>query len=492
MCIACFNYKRRKLYARMPEQEGRTEPPPQPLRTKAPKSKTYVITYAQNATPVHPAFLASLLRYCEERKATLLVLPGRYKNPTSIFSQGMASEDWWDTALHPYLFAGRMNLGKNLTVYGDISIQPTADRPLTGFEAFTGVSSAIFGHPKLQLTTVATGHDYPRILTTTGAVTRPNYTNTKAGKKAGFHHILGATVVEQGENLFHLRQINALDDGSFIDLDREYTVDGSNEAKRALALYCGDIHDAHADAEVIDATFTAPSSIVNILRPEKIIYSDVLDFDARNHHTIGDFCDRYARARNERGDSVEEECRSAISFLDDLTPEDAEPVVIASNHDEAFDRWLNEANPKQDPLNAKFYHQMWLAKIDAYEEYSVWIPAFELFYAVHGKNRARFLARDEAYRIGGILVSCHGDEGPNGAIGTRLGFARMGAKTMIGHGHSPGILDGCMQVGVTGKRDQGYNNPMLSSWLNSHGVIYANKKRTLINVIAGSWRGGSA
>jgi predicted RNA-binding Zn-ribbon protein involved in translation (DUF1610 family) len=45
--------------------------------------KRFVITAAQNATPVHGHFLEALKRYCEHNGAELVVIPLRYKNPTS-------------------------------------------------------------------------------------------------------------------------------------------------------------------------------------------------------------------------------------------------------------------------------------------------------------------------------------------------------------------------------------------------------------------------
>jgi hypothetical protein len=489
ICAECFNNRRRARYAKVPDPKKLKDPGPQPLRRTAPKAKRYVVTYAQNATPVHKPFLEALLVYCKENDAELLIIPGRYKNPTSVFTQAMYNEHWWDRDVHKWLFSGRVKLGEHLTVYGDISIQPTATRPLTGFEVFSGTASAIFGHPKLQLTTVATAkRRYPRILTTTGAVTKPNYTKSKAGKKSEAHHVYGATVVEQGERLFHIRQINAKRDGSFVDLDREYTAEGSREAGRALALICGDIHVEQSDKQVLDATFNRADSIVKTLRPETIVYHDVLDFNRRNHHTIADFCNRYARATMTKLESVEDEVLDAISFIDQMTPSDTRAVVVASNHDEAFDRWLNEANPKLDPKNARFYHEMWAAKLEAFDEQGYWTPAFQLLYQRKG-GEARFLSREESLKIGDIYVNFHGDEGINGAKGSRQGYAQLGAKTVIGHGHSPGILDGCTQVGVTGRLDQGYNPPP-SSWLNSHCVIYSNGKRSLIHVVEDAWRGG--
>ena len=49
--------------------------------------KRYVITSAQNATPVHIRFFNSLLTYCSHNSARLIVIPYRYKNPTSIWTK---------------------------------------------------------------------------------------------------------------------------------------------------------------------------------------------------------------------------------------------------------------------------------------------------------------------------------------------------------------------------------------------------------------------
>lgn len=464
------------------------DPGPQPEGKTIPDSKVYVVTYAQNATPVHKPFLDALLNYCAANNAELVVIGGRYKNPTSIFSKKMEHDEWWSRDIHPWLFRGRRTLGKHLTIFGDISIQPTATRPLTDFEVFSGPCSAIFGHPKIQLKTVATAkRRYPRILTTTGAVTKANYTDSKAGKKAEAHHIFGATVVEQGENLFHIRQINALADGSFIDLETRYTASGTEAAPPPLALVCGDIHVDFADQEVLNATFRAADSILETLRPKKLILHDVLHFATRNHHTINDPTDKYARAHGLAQDVVKTEVEEAVEFLDSF-PEWVQPIVIASNHDEAFDRWLNEANPKHDPVNALFWHETWARKLRAFHRDGHFSPAFKLVYKAIGQRRAKFWDREEPLLVGGSYVNFHGDHGIDGARGSIQQYARLGAKTVIGHRHSPGILDGCYQAGVTGDLDQGYNR-LPSSWLNTHCLIYANSKRTLIHVIDGAWRG---
>lgn len=470
------------------DDDERTHHDVEPLIERT-ERRVYVVTYAQNATPIDDDFFASLLAYCEHRSARLVVLPGRYRNPTSIWNQHNESDEWWDERLAPYLYLGRLRLADDLVAYGDISIQPTAVRPLTGFEVLAANGSAIFGHPKIQLRCIAAPkREDTRIFTTTGAVTSPNYTHSKAGKKGEAHHVSGAAVVEVDGDTWHVRQINADDEGAFIDLDTLYTPAGVEPAPRPLALVMGDVHVAQVDEAVIDGTLRRDDSIARALLPEQVLFHDLLDFRARNHHSIGNPDEMFARALGGVVDIVEDEVTQAIRFVDDETPEGCLPVVVASNHDEAFDRWLRTASPNTDPRNARFFHEMRARALAHYEAHGEWSSAFALAYADRGAGRARLLRRGESYDVGGVECSFHGDAGLNGSRGSALGYARLAAKVVIGHSHTPQIIDGVYQVGVTGRLDQGYNATP-SSWMHAHCLVNANGKRTLIFVRPGGrWR----
>lgn len=504
-CHSAIESERRKVRIRALDQLQPVEPVPQapiededtapgpppelermiPPTTPPPAVERYVVTYAQNATPVHEPFLAALRVYCEAQGAHLVVIPGRYKNPTSQWGEHHSHDEWWAPEIAGDLFAGRMSIGK-LHVIGDVSIQPTADRPLTGLEPFAASGSVVFAHPKIQLRTIpGVERYYPRILTTTGAVTLPNYTASKAGKKAEPRHRIGALIIERDPHLFHVRHVQAGADGSFTDLDREYTPEGVRAAPRALALVLGDVHVAKADRLVLDATLYAPGSIANVLRPRTIVYHDTLDFDARNHHSRGLFTDRFDRVSGLKNDDVEAEVLDAIRFLD-ATPDYADPVVVRSNHDAAFDRWLRETDGREDPRNAGFWFAVWSAVMDARQAGTEWPDAFALVYRDRGAGRARFLRTDEPYEVGGSFLHFHGHVGLNGARGSLSSYARLGARLVIGHGHSPGILDDVYQGGAC-NLDHGYNETP-SSWLTTHTILYASGARTLVSVIRGSWR----
>jgi len=104
-----------------------------------------------------------------------------------------------------------------------IGLQPTAVNPMSGFEGLTGHQSCIIGHPKVQLKSLPVLEGYHiKVMMTTGACTVANYSDTKAGKKGEFHHVLGFAFVEIRDNdIFYMRQITATDDGSFINLNHK-------------------------------------------------------------------------------------------------------------------------------------------------------------------------------------------------------------------------------------------------------------------------------
>lgn len=457
---------------------------------------TYIVTCAQNATPVFQPFWDALLRYSKAINAELIVIPIRYHNPTSTWSDRDRQDDWWDEQVVPYLLPRRKRLNRNLVVLGDISTQPTASRPLSGFETLTGGRSAIIGHTKIELATVPTPQSrVPKILTSTGACTIPNYTRSKAGKKGEFHHTYGAVIVEVDPPLFHLRHLVGCQDGSFIDLDREITSTAIRKAPRPEALITGDTHAVQADEGVIHATYEADDSICAVLHPKRIVFHDVLDMRNRNHHERDNPFSRFRSwRRGAEHESVEAELRATFALVDRVLPEDAAGIIVRSNHDEALERWLKDASVEFDFVNARFYHESMAALYTVLETdpdagvnmLEHWAKEWMSSY-----RRVRFLDRGESFVVKDVELGYHGDLGPNGMRGTSGQFTRIGIKSVIGHSHSPCVKDGVYQVGTSSRLQMGYNRGEPSSWLHSHCLLYANGKRTLVNIIRGKWRGHS-
>lgn len=460
----------------------------------------YVITSAQNATPIHEGFFACLLNYCSARDAQLLIIPNRYKNPTSVWTQNNDGDEWWDSKISPFMCNDDIRLAKSLRVMGNIKIQPTAERPLSGFDSYTGQDSAIFGHPKVQLKTIATPSKmFPKLLTSTGSVTISNYTDSKAGWKGDFHHSISAVVVEvENDGTFHIRHIHGdSTTGEFYDLNKYYTSVTVENVESISALVTGDTHAEFVDENVLNGTYIGDDSIVGFLKPKYIVFHDLLDFYSQNHHHRNNDLIKVGKHRHGWG-NVEEGLQMAADFIDYVSRPESTNVLVKSNHDEAFDRWLREAEPKDDPENAQFYHYMkWhqyknLKKnntgFESIDPFEFWCKNPENGKGLTNMKNTIFLKRGQSFPINGIEVSFHGDMGINGAKGNANSFARIGSKSVIGHSHSPEIFEGCYQVGLSAKLDLEYQRGAPSSWLHTHCLIYPDGKRTLINIINGKWK----
>lgn len=473
------------------------------LPTELREAKVCAFTYAQNNTRVHAGFFENLLAYMAFRKGQLHVIPGLYKNPNAYFGPyNQNYKPWWDKPIRPYLFAGRAELGPHIMVLGDLRVQPTATQPLTGHESISGHRTGIIGHPKLALKTIAEPQSrLPKMLTTTGAVTKQNYSISRAGKIADFHHTFGACLVEVRGDQHFIRQINAKRDGSFIDLQWEVKDGEVRPAPPAETLVMGDVHEWFIDPKVEAATF-GEGGIIETLRPKRIVYHDLDDsFSVSHHHRKDPFLKVLKR---ETGlDRVKAEVNSAIAWVFNKTPANTEAVIVASNHNDHLLRWLRETDWRDEPHNAEFYLEtaLHLVRNTKMDGGAADIPD-PLHYwfrrqhpAVFGPKSKRdklgrtfrLLERSESYEVQGVDMTNHGDMGANGSRGTLRQYAKMGSKTISGHTHTFGIDEGAYSAATSSYLKRGFNQG-LSTWMQGHVIQYANGKRSLIIIIDGEWR----
>lgn len=443
----------------------------------------WVITSAVSDSEVHKPFLQAIQRYCADHGAVMRVVPIRYRNPTS---QSERPADWFAPELLPYLTDERTQLCPMLRLMADVPTQPTAVRPLSGLQTMSGEDSAIYGHTKIAYESVPCRVGmHPKAVMTTGAITLPSYSESKAGKKGEFHHVIAAVIVEWDGLSWHARHIHANDDGSFFDLDRLHTVDGSMPAS-ADVLCLGDLHGINADPVALDATLR---EIAPTLRPRNLVLHDVLDFEsASHHHTFFDKVRLHAQGKLDVMQELQKTC-AEIDRIAEASPWSVLHIVD-SNHCRHFDRWLENANNATDPGNALVYHQTKAAMIEALVRDGQYINPFEYWARRLLKHidRVRFVGHEQPLVIGGVDYSNHGDRGPNGARGSIASYTKVGIKTSIGHSHSAGIMDGVYQCGTSSKLDMGYNAGSPSSWSHTHIVQYPNGKRSLLTLIAGQWR----
>lgn len=465
--------------------------------------RRYILTAAQDGddTKLHTEFWANLLAYAAHVGAEVMVGPFTYNK--AVFTDHEARNGVFHPDLQPYLHWDQADLGP-IVFCAEMNTLPTATDPLSGLEAYTGRKWGVFPHAKIALITVPTlVGAMPKQIMTTGCVTQPNYIRKKAGLKAQFHHCIGATMVEiDAENRVFCRQINATSDGAFQDLDAIVRDGAVTHQHRVEAIGWGDIHKPKLDPVVamaswgidLDAGVMKPGrSMIDVLKPRYQFFHDLLDFAARNHHRIKDHRFRFAMIH--RGtDIVEDEVRITARFLRQAERDFCESVIVFSNHDDALGRWLDTADFREDPANARFFLRCQLARYDAiargdqdhniFREALAWSDDRDLAGITFVDDNQSFLTCQAS---GGIENAMHGHRGINGARGSAKGYLKTSVRTNRGHDHSPSIHGGTMTAGLSGLMDQGYNRG-LSGWMHTHILTYPNGKRTLVTMWDGRWR----
>ena len=459
-----------------------------------PKSvRTFFITAAQNATPVHIEWWRVIEKICAHRNAGLVVLPMRYKNPTSSWKGSQENSEHWDRLVTEYLTSMRHELNQYLTVLGNIKIQPTAADPLTGIEPVTGGSSAIVAHTKIQTRTVATPQNrMAKLLMTTGACTQQNYSDTRAGRVGEFHHSLSGLIVEVvNSKRFHVRRVH-FDTKTLSATDamrgERYYRDRVVTAPRALALVTGDWHDPFTDEKVIKATF-GPGGMVEVCRPQHVIYHDSTDgYPVNPHHGNNPFM-RVAK-RQSGLDSVRTSLESLRDFIAEHTVKDTSNVVVTSNHDDFLTRYIVNSDWREDPANAEWYLETALQMVrntKLTKRGTEYPNAFVYWMRRYGLPQTRVLDEDESFMLANVELGMHGNKGPNGARGSIRNLRRIGVKSVIGHSHTPGEDEGSTQVGTsTGLRLEYNSGP--SSWLQAHCALNDDGKRQLAVIVDGHYK----
>jgi len=436
----------------------------------------FIISWAQSETEIHESFLTNIEEYAKLLDASIHIVAGRYKNPTSLKTNKHTQDkekdlhNTWHKRVIPYLDAARHKIHPHLCVLSDVKVQPTASTPLSGFNGLTGLESCIIGHPRVHLKSLPILDGYPhKLLLTTGSVTLENYTDTKVGKKGEFHHTLGFVVVELEGSIFHVRQVTADEDGSFYDL--QYFVDNGevHNHSGAEAIIFGDLHLGETNEEVLKASFR----LADFLNCKQIILHDTFNGHSISHHERNQ---PFLLLKREKdgSDSLLRELSEMVDFFNEYL--DYDFVYVRSNHCEFLDRFLNDVDWRKSNNKATYLE---LANMLANDTYGKGVIPM---YLKDRCNNVYCLGIDESYRIMDIECGMHGHKGANGSRGGVMQFKNMNTKNITGHTHTPCREDGHSSVGTLTHLRVGYNSGP-SSWMNSNIIIYPNGKHQHVHLI---------
>ena len=490
----------------VPEQEvkpiiGGTIEAPDKRRLQT-TAKTLVFTCAQSNTRLHDGFFNALLGYCKSRDAELHI--SRFTYNKASFGKNSVKPDteqdsddqamWFDERIEPYISDDSLEITPDLVWCGELNILPTRVNPISGFQNYTRSASCIIPHAKMFMQSVPTMFEQePKSVFTTGAVTQRNYIQKAAGQKADFHHVFGAIVVEVDEDgTWWARQLNAQDDGTFHDIDRKYKPNGKNVVQKVQAITHGDLHGYKLNMDIIEQVF-GKGNVMDKLKPREQFFHDTIDFMPRNHHNMKDPVHAQKMWRLDT-DNVEGEFSLMGKLLaTTLYRKDCKSFIVVSNHDQAFNNWLDNPAALQDPPNLVFWHRKNAERLhrcieDRYSPFtSVILEKFNL-YCKNNQEKPTFLLEHDSYKIlGEIEAALHGHKGPSGSRGSPRNLGVAG-KVNSAHTHAPGIYEGVYTCGVYGNLDMGYNRGM-GAWSHTFTVTYANAKRALYTIKKGkAWR----
>ena len=471
--------------ARIKQKEP--ESPRPTTLSHTPTATRYFISSVVSGAPIAPKTWKVIQTMCDHLEAQQIYIPIQY--------------DWRDvksgkeTPTYPqqtrsYLLSEDIDINQHLKLMGSVPIHATIQNPLSGLMHTSMNKSAIYGHPQRAMESVATNkYRMPKLLYTTGAITEPRYTASKAGRKAKDYHVLGGLIVElRDDGLFHVYEVTVNDQHQIYHKNLMFTGNGVSEYNSIPAIYMADEHAEGYDDHVAAGTYLCKDSLVNVLNPEFVVRGDVYNHGSDSHHGRGNVLERVMRSHHGR-DSVKEELDHCFDHIRSTTVGGYKNVIVASNHHDHLKRWLNEFNPHTGSAkNVLLYHELNAAMIRECMESGNNIDPFEMY----GRNwhndiygQCIFLSRDQEFDICGVDCSSHGDLGPNGARGSAVNLSLLGKPTIIGHGHSPRLYRNVHQVGV-GASELGYNKGP-SGWFATHCLVYPDGNKSFVHIIDGTW-----
>lgn len=447
------------------------------IKEKVSDTQKFVITTAITGCRVHTGFYEALKRYCKRNKAMLLILP----------ATDPASRAGWELdgiLKNEHIVFSDLALNSNCFI-SSIKLSAKQIDPVTGLGRIgQRQGSFIYASPKQRMKVIANSNkSLPRVMMTTGAITRPNYsTDRYMSERTAYismiDHVMGALIVEvQDDKIFHFRQIQAEKSGAFADMGVYYKADGVGKLL-PLARVFGDYHAGQTDLVAEAALMRLQQSVP----ANTLVFHDIFNGLSVSHHEMVQHIMRAKRFAKDQLSILNE--LSHVSATLNRWGKQAEKLVIAkANHDEHLERYLDEGRYVKDPINKKVALQLALAMVDGLDPLKYGV---ENIIGLKCKEQVRWLTRDEDFKLAGVECGAHGDEGANGGSGSISALEHAYGNAIVAHTHTPEILRGIFRIGTTSLLDLDYNSGP-SGWMHTNCDLYPNGGRQLINIINGKY-----
>jgi hypothetical protein len=375
-------------------------------------------------------------------------------------------------------YATEFHLCSNLKAL-DIQEPPQSpDATLKGLH-HTDDGSIIIASPKQNFRSVAViDRSKPKSVISTGTITTRKYAKTHSGFLAEKDAVIGGVIVEidRKTDTFFWRFVRANYDGSFYDLDKQYCPDGTVKKVSAEYLVVGDVHSGFTDEYARKASI----DMANALNVKTVGGGDWMDgYSVSHHHNYN--MKLKVKKMEEKGHvaTLENELKflaKELSTWKEGLKEGIEIDLIASNHHEHLDRYLHEQRFFNDVPNYRIALELALADLDDKNIIQYYI---EKHYPDLRKG-LNWLTRKTIKYVSTkkILVSEHGDNGPNGTRSTNVNAEYSLQACVLAHSHSPSVLRKVFRVGTLALELEYQKGS--SSHQNMNCVIYRNGVRQMI------------
>lgn len=480
---------------------------------KRDKKRAYVLTSVQNNTHLHPGFssLLKLVQYYHDHQHydVCELMVGTYTYDVSSYGRksvkrGRTNDStkgaiWYPPQVEEHIVDKQVQLAPGLVWCGNWNILPTNKNPLADLEALNGRQSNVVPHAKMEMRSVpsmvdeATKFNY-----TTGTVSQCNYIQKRAGIMAESAHQPGALLVEVDANgAWFVRMLEIGQNNEIMDVGPDgcsgivATPDGVSEEAVVEAITWGDVHVAEMHVWVRDLCW-GTGGMLDTLRPNFQFIHDIFSMRSRNHHEENDFHSKVRRYLMDEA-SVDDELQATADFLaDDATRQWTQTIIVPSNHHDHLLRWLNEADFRLDPANARIFCWLQYNLLDAIERGNTTFNVLE--FDLRGRTELKntvFLDNEESFVIcktfdGGVECGIHGHLGPNGARGSTKGYNRLGRRINKGHDHDAARNGRVMSSGACSLSFDYARGP--NSYSISHIITYRNSARTIVTMFDNKWR----
>ena len=451
--------------------------------------KKFIVTTAVNNKMVDIEFFNSLKAYAKENDAAIIIVLSH-----DVRSARRVFEFNCDPALKcGYIITEDTKLNNNIMVS---SIVASAKQicPSSGLMRYAAQMNATIIFPgckqeQQHIAEIDPAYRTPHSVLVTGACTVADYSSDKiiAGRTnwmAEKDHQLGAAIVEiEDEDRFHLRVIQASENGSFTDMGKVYYPDGVVGITQAARYVLGDAHiGGNPNNSLVD---TIVEQIKNSPWISEVLIHDLENATAVSHHEENNYLQRMMRYDQQRENLITEG-DLLVDYLNKfLEIPNLTITIVNSNHDRHVDRYVQgmRAVYGRDFVNLRPALRMFLGILDG----DITCPVQYLVETLANKkltdpSRIQWLTRDKSYKVYGCELGRHGDEGKNGSKGNIKIFQTNVYNAVIAHSHSAAIKHKVFQVGMTGDMNQDYNHG-LSSWTHTNCLVYEDGGKQLVDFI---------